>query len=300
MDYLDLKFQWYTKGIFTTKPSGYITLRQLIEAIINPKPKMIEVFKKIEEAGKRGDKKEKDKLKTENLFFTTPSAIFDPIRNYESITEFLPLGVFEYDDIEYGEELKKYIFEKRKDCIFAFNSPSKTGVKFIFLFGETPTSVEHYKELWFGIAHSLDKFKNLDLSNERCTQPLFNSYDSNALYRTDAEPILARGYKENSFKPKEVDVEVKGSYTEDEYERCMRVVKSIIDGIVDSGHNQVIVASTLGGGLSAYYGIPEIWDVLEERIIENEYLSKNTKGYLKTANEMYNKGFYAPIPLTDK
>ena len=98
MSYLDLKFQWFNKGIKTIKPSGFITLKQLIDTIRSPKPDMIQTFKLIEEAGVRGDKAEKDRLKTEKLFFTTPSAIFDPIRNYESVKEFLPIAIFEYVD----------------------------------------------------------------------------------------------------------------------------------------------------------------------------------------------------------
>ena len=205
---MDISFQWYQNGIKTIRPSGNITLRQLINAIISPKPEMVEAFKLIQEAGARGDKAEKDKLKAERLFFTTPSAIFDPIRNYDSIKEFRPFGIFEYDDIPHCEELRDYIFEKRKDCIFAFSSPSKTGCKFIFLFGETPTNIEHYKALWFGIAHDLDKFINLDLSNERCTQPLYNSFDSDAKFREDAIGSVVKGYKENSFVPFVGEIEI--------------------------------------------------------------------------------------------
>ena len=90
-DYMSLQFQWYANGIKTIRPNGNITLRQLINAIISPKPEMIEAFKLIQEAGARGDKAEKDRLKAEKLFFTTPSAIFDPIRNYDSILVFFLL-----------------------------------------------------------------------------------------------------------------------------------------------------------------------------------------------------------------
>lgn len=84
-NYMNLTFQWYSNGIKTIKPSGDISLRQLINAIISPKPEMIEAFELIKKAGKEKNKAEKDKLKAEKLFFTTPSAIFDPIRNYDSI-----------------------------------------------------------------------------------------------------------------------------------------------------------------------------------------------------------------------
>jgi hypothetical protein len=300
--YMDLTFQWYSRGIKTIKPDGNITLRQLINAIITPKPEMIEAFKLIQEAGAKKDKAEKDRLKAEKLFFTTPSAIFDPIRNYDSIKNFLPLGVYEYDDIEHCEELRDYIFEKRKDCIFAFCSPSFTGTKFIFLFGETPTSIEHYKQLWFGIAHDLDKFKNLDMSNERCTQPLYNSYDPNARFREDAVGSVVRGYKENSFVPFVGEIEIPEEVSEEDVEKCFSLITHLIDRITDSGHNQIVSATFTASGLCAFYGIntDEMWDLIEDRIRSNAYLAKGTDGYLKTAQTMFNKGLNFPTALKKK
>ena len=273
-NYMDLKFQWYTRGIKTIRPNGFITLRQLINSIISPKPEMIEAFKLIQEAGAKGNKAEKDRLKAEKLFFTTPSAIFDPIRNYESIKAFLPLGIFEFDDIPYCEELRDYIFEKRKDCIFAFCSPSFTGCKFIFLFGETPKNIQHYKELWFGIAHDLDKFKNLDMSNERCTQPLYNSYDPNAKFREDAVGSVVRGYKENSFTPFVGEIVIPENISEEDIESCNNLISHLIERIEDSGHNQVLSTSFTAGGLSAYYGI-ELWNLLEDKISISTYALLN-------------------------
>lgn len=298
-NYMDLTFQWFSKGIKTIKPSGLITLRQLINSIISPKPEMIEAFKLIQEAGARGDKAEKDRLKAERLFFTTPSAIFDPIRNYDSIKEFRPFGIFEYDDIPHCEELRDYIFEKRKDCIFAFSSPSKTGCKFIFLFGETPTSIEHYKALWFGVAHDLDKFINLDLSNERCTQPLYNSYDPDAKFRTDAVAFSARGYKTSAFVPFVGEIEIPEEVDEELQEECFRLITFLIDRIEDSAHNQILSSAFLSGGLVSFYGInqDEMWNLLEERVRDNQYMKKGTEGYLTTSKTMFLKGLSNPTAL---
>lgn len=299
MSYLDLKFQWFNKGIKTIKPSGFITLKQLIDTIRSPKPDMIQTFKLIEEAGVRGDKAEKDRLKKEKLFFTTPSAIFDPIRNYESVKEFLPLAIFEYDDIEYAEELRDYIFEKRKDCIFAFSSPSKTGCKFIFLLGKTPESIEEYKELWLGIAYDLDKFKKLDMSNLRLTQPLFNSYDPDAKFREDAVGSVVRGFKTNSSRPFSGEVVVAEDVSEEDKGECFNTISFLIDRIVDCAHNQVLSYSFLGGGFVAFYGIDqdEMWNLIEDRIRDNDYMKKGTEGYLKTAQTMFYKGLQFPKEL---
>ena len=299
--YMDVSFQWYSNGIKTIKPSGNITLRQLINAIISPKPEMVEAFKLIQEAGARGDKAEKDRLKAERLFFTTPSAIFDPIRNYDSIKEFRPFGIFEYDDIPHCEELRDYIFEKRKDCIFAFTSPSLTGTKFIF-HTETPTSISHYKALWFGIAHDLDKFINLDLSNERCTQPLYNSYDPNAKFREDAVQSTVKGYKENAFVPFVGEVEIPEEVNEEDVEECLKLIGHLIRRISDSGHNQVISSCFTASGFCAYYGIPteDMWSLIEDEIRSNSYLAKGVEGYIKTATTMFNKGLNFPTALKKK
>lgn len=260
---------------------------------------MIQTFKLIEEAGVRGDKAEKDRLKTEKLFFTTPSAIFDPIRNYESVKAFLPLAIFEYDDIEYAEDLRDYIFEKRKDCIFAFSSPSKTGCKFIFLLGKTPESIEEYKELWLGIAYDLDKFKNLDMSNLRLTQPLFNSYDPDAKFREDAVGSVVRGFKTNSFQPFSGEVVVAEDVSEEDKEECFNTISFLIDRIVDCAHNQVLSYAFLGGGFVAFYGIDpdEMWNLIEGRIKDNDYMKKGTNNYLKTAHTMFYKGLQFPKEL---
>ena len=302
IEYLNTSFQWYQNGIKTIRPSGNITLRQLINAIIYPKPEMVEAFKLIQEAGARGDKAEKDKLKAERLFFTTPSAIFDPIRNYDSIKEFRPFGIFEYDDIPHCEELRDYIFEKRKDCIFAFSSPSKTGCKFIFLFGETPKTIEHYKQLWFGIAHDLDKFINLDLSNERCTQPLYNSFDPDAKFREDAIGSVVKGYKENSFVPFVGEIEIPEEVNEEDVEQCFNLISHLIDRIEDSAHNQVLSTAFLSGGLVSFYGInqDEMWNLLEDKIRDNQYMKKGTEGYLTTAKTMFLKGLQNPTPISKK
>ena len=300
--YMDTSFQWYQNGIKTIRPSGIITLRQLINAIISPKPEMVEAFKLIQEAGARGDKEEKNRLKAERLFFTTPSAIFNPIRNYESIVSFTNLAIFEYDDVEYAQELRDYIFEKRKDCIFAFCSPSSTGCKFIFLLGETPKSIEHYKALWYGVAHDLDNFKNLDFCNERVTQPLYNSYDPNAKFRGDAVGLVKRGYKEGSFVPYVGQVDVPDNVDEKEVEDAISLIKHIFDKIDSNAHNSIVSCSFTAGGLVSYYGIDsdDVWNIIEDSIRNHSYIKTNIDGYLKTALTLFNKGLNFPTPIKKK
>lgn len=296
-NYLDLKFSWFNKNIKSVVPAGEISLRQFINAVMNPKEHIKQAFIDIQKAADEGNLKLKDELKQKNLFFTTPSVKVS-YRNYEGIENFLPFVVAEYDKIgEHAEILKNYVFEKFKSCVFAFLSPSKTGCKFIFLLEKTPESVEEYKEYFYGIAHYLDKFVGFDESNVRCVLPLFNSWDENALFREDAVGSNLRGYKDYAYELPEIPIEPKGEYTDEERKGCIRLITTLIDRIEDNGHNQVISASFVAGTFSAYYGLEELWDVLEDRIIDNDYLSKGTKGYLKTASEMYAKGTFNPQPL---
>src|SRR5699024_7764279 len=112
--------------------------------------------------------------------------------------------------------------------------------------------------------------------------------------RKDAIPSILRGYREDSFSPPETKIEVKGEYTEKQKKECVSLIKSLINRIEDNGHPQVVKAATICGGLASYYGIEDLQDVLEEAIINNEYLSKNTKGYLRTSKELFDKGSYFP------
>jgi hypothetical protein len=297
-NYMDLKFSWYNKGIKSVVPAGDITLRQFVNAIKNPKEKMREAFKDIEQAAINGNLKLKDKLKQDSLFFTTPS-VRCSYRDYANIKEFLPFVVLEYDKIKYAEVLKEYVFNKFQSCIFAFLSPSKTGAKFIFLLEKAPKNVDEYKDYYFGIAHHLDKFAGFDYSNCRCVLPLFNSWDEEALLRENAVGSDLKGYKEDTFDIPENIPEAKGEHTNKEKRRCEKLIKTLIDRIDDNGHNQVLSASFIAGGLSMFYGLEELWDVLQDRIIENEYLSKGTSNYLRTATQMFTKGTSYPTSLKD-
>jgi len=296
MHYNQIKFPYYQNGIKTIKPSGLISLEQFMNSVRKPRAEMQEAFKLIEKASKEGNKAEKDRLKTEKLFFTTPSVIVDPIRNYDSIRQFLPFVVAEYDNVEYAEDLRDYIFDKFPSCIFAFTSPSKSGAKFLFHV-EPPTSINHYKELFFGLAADLDKFKGLDMSNERCTQPLFNSWDENAKYRDNAIPSTKRGFKTNAFDAdKEIDFDMPQEVDAKIEIKVVDSIKFLIDRILESAHPQLLGCSFLIGGWAAANYIHQdlAFDTMIEAIENNDYMSKNVNGYKLTAKQMFAKGLNFP------
>ena len=296
MNYLDTKIQWYNNGIYNNIPNGVMTLRQFATNIITPSKKLLNAFERLHKATKENNSLEKDNIKKEDLFFTTPSVIVEGMRRYTDITSFTPFVVAEYDKIEHPEVLRDYIFEKFKSCIFAFCSPSGTGAKFIFRIPKV-TCVEEYKEYYWGLAHYLDKFRNLDTANQNCILPLFTSYDPNAKLREDAEEFIERGYKENAFNYNSSLPEIQGEYNKDFIKKSSELIKHLIGNISENGHPQVRSHSLKFGGWVTMYGgdSEKAWEYLKNLIENNEYLSKGTAGYLKTAKLMFNNGLKRPI-----
>lgn len=297
MSYLETKFSYYDADIKRVKPLGDITLQQFINAVISPKPQLLETFKKIEEASKAGDNLLKAELK-KGLFAVTPCVEIKGIRNYEGIAGFTGLCVIEYDKIPHAAVLRDYIFKKFDSCIFAFLSPSKSGCKFIFNIKKVNTILE-YKEMFFGIAHSLDKLINLDYSGANAVLPLFISNDADAKFREDATVWTRRGYKEGAFVPFTGHVELPDDMNEADIEECIRIATYGIDSIVSEGHPTVVKISFLCGGLAASGYIEEelIYNTIEDLIKSNDYLAKGLDGYLTTFKTMFNKGLGFPALL---
>lgn len=301
-NYTEIKFQWYDKGIFNNHPKGDITLGRFVDSVVCPKPSLIKAFDSIRIASEKGDLKLKDKLKQDNLFFVTPSIRVNNTRCYDDIYCFLPFCVLEYDKIPYAEELRDYIFNTYDSCIFAFTSPSKSGCKFLFHI-PIATSIEGYKEYYFGIASELNKFKGLDMANQNCSLPLFCSYDENALFREDAKVSTLRGYKEDAFKPFEGETEEVEDITDKERQFVERLIRKQVrkadeDGV---GHINVRTAGLICGGYSASGYIDEDYglEIIIEEIEASDYLTKNIRGYSKTARDMIERGKQSPL-VVDK
>lgn len=294
--YLDQKFQWYNSGIKSTVPQGSISLRQFIEATIKPKESLMDAFNQISTAAKANNKKLKDELKQQLLFFVTPSVFVSGFRRYENIEYFTNFCVLEYDGVEYPDVLRDYVFEKMPSCIFGWLSPSSKGCKFIFRI-KKPSSIEEYRELYYGIAYSLDKFVSFDPCNRNAVIPLFVSYDPNAKYREDAIESTVRGYREGSYDAnKVIDFEIPEDVDPKTEQEVIQKIEWLIDRIVDNAHPQLLGVSFLCGGWAAanYIGQELAYETLLEAIRNNEYMSKNTKNYCLTAKQMFAKGLLHP------
>ena len=299
---LDIKFQFYQASIYSKKPLGELTLRQLTESIRNPKPVIKEYFNAIRA---EKDKKLRDNLK-EKLYMFTPSIITDGVnRGYDNIISFNPLMVVEWDNLhpERAAYLKYRIFEDYKSCICAFISPSGSGVKFIF-HTEVPKNIEEYKQLWYGLVFHLEDIEpGVDFCNERCTQVLFLSEDSNILVRENPDVWVKKTQKINTFPTKadcalDCDKEPTEESTSKVKFRILRIIENFSG---ENGHKLITGLSALVGGYisGGEISFEEAEDFIHSEIDKHYYFSKKANTYKKTASRFLITGQNAPLTLED-
>ena len=296
-----IKFPYYHGNVKNTIPLGEVTLEQFIKGNKNPKPKIKEVFKQIEEATATGNLKLKSELKQNNLVFFTPSVKTDGKgRSYSNIIGWNNIIVLDFDGLskEMAVELKQHLFNDFKSCICSWISPSGYGVK--ALMKSIPfNSVEEFKSVGAGLGTIFEWYSGFDSSSiTNPILPLFLSWDPDMLVRDfeEAEEFKLRGFKETLFEPFEGEVPDSSSFSEEEINKVVETIKFYINRIDGNAHPQILNYSTLSGSLSTYYGI-DLLPTLEQAIKENAYMSKDTAGYIRTARQMYNRGQNNPQPL---
>lgn len=297
-----MKFQYYPANVKITKSLGELTLEQFIESVRNPKDKIKKCFLEIQAAAENGDEELKVKLKTENLYYFTPSVYTDGEgRSYSNIIDFTGLMVVEFDKVDFAEELKHYIFNDIKSVICAFMSPSKKGCKFIIKIPKCK-DVEEYKEYYSGISYYLDKISGYDVANYNPILPLFMSWDEDILYRTDAETWTRKGYKIGGFDYK-APVSSKplpeNTIKQSDIDRVHRRIKNMFDRIIDNGHPQVrSIALSMGGWVAqGYLTELEAQSLGEQYINFNGYLSKKASIYKKTLSTFIREGMKSPLAI---
>lgn len=297
-------FPYFPSRADIIKPIGDISLSKFIQAHKEPKESMIKVFEAIEDAAIKGDKKLKDNLKQTKLFYFTPSVVLKE-RNYSSIESFTGLLVAEYDGLSssYAEKLKRQIFEKFKSCILAYTSPSKSGCKFIFKI-PIVTSVEEYKEYYFGLSFYLSQIKGFDTSNQNPTLPLFLSYDKDMLVRCEdeIETWILKGINLDSVynKKNTSEIDKVDNPTDSDRKRIFRIVDSVFEKIEEEqkGHEYVRnVAYTLGGYVGCgYLTEDEAIDYMNFKITGSSYCNSR-QDYYKTSVTSIRKGQSLPLLL---
>lgn len=293
----NIKFPYYPSNVHVTTPLGYVTLEDFVRANKNPNKKMQDLFKKIQKASALGDLKTKAELKSQ-LFYFNPCVTTDGLgRKYDNITSFTGLCVLDFDKISFAKELKYEIFNKLPSCVCAFLSASGFGCKFIIRVPIVYT-VEEFKSYFYGLGYFFEHITGFDGSSQNCCLPLYLGWDEDLLYRPNAEVWDIRGDKINKFTEKP-DFEPLKNISEDDKIFAINIFRKKIREIEDNAHPQVVACSTYFGGNSAAYNIDYdlCMEIIEEVISENEYMSKNTKGYILTSKEMFNRGMKAPVEI---
>ena len=295
-----VSFQFFPAKIWEAQPLGELTLRQFLEVHKTPKQSTVDVIEQIKIAAKNGDLKLKDSLKQNNLYSFIPSVKLDGGgRGLINIVDYNPVMLVEFDKIDHAKELKERLFNNLKSVIAAWISPSGRGLKVLVRIRK-PKSVEEYKEYFCGLAYYLSQYEGFDGVNYNIVLPTFLSYDREILIREDAEEWTQRGNKTNFFDVNApIDFEIPTDIDDEYTQKVINKVTFLINRIEDNGHTQLLSISTLLGGWVGFKLISlEKADALICDLIQsNNYLSKNIKGYCKTAREMIRRGALSPIPM---
>lgn len=292
------KFQYFSNNIEFAKPLGYVDLIRFLKSHQNPKPAIKKIFKKIVECHLSGNMKLKAKLKQNNLFYFTPCVHLDYGRKYSNIISFTGLLVFEFDDIHNAKDLKNHLFEEYKYIIATWLSPSKQGVK---AFAQIPIvdSVERFKEHFYALTEIMECYDGFDTCNKNAVLPLFQSYDKDLLYRSNATIFNERKKDLTAFdfKPQPfnfVDIQDKDKKS------VYNILRAGIDKITTNGHPQLRSVCLAAGGYVAsnYITFDEAEQFLHSLIEHNGYLRKGIKGYKGTATWAINQGTNRQLELT--
>lgn len=308
---MSVKFQYYSGDIKKSTPLGFISLDKFIEKHVEPLDKMLGVFNQIEDATINGDKALKSRLKMENLYSFTVSAIFNGSRKYDNIVEFTGLAQLDFDgfdELEEAEEFRDYIFNHYPQIICSYLSPSRKGVKALIripkisLNNGTKEAIKEYKSYYKAIESEFSNYKGWDNSPKNLVLPLFISYDFFMQYRLFEDALIwdLQEFEEVNLhqqfplpqKP------YKKTKSNDKNElRALRTVRKAINSIISSpGHYQLrsaclILGTRVGAGYVQY---DDALREVEYLVRSNGYLSKGVKGYLTTAKWGIEEGRKTP------
>jgi hypothetical protein len=298
-NYLDnVIFQYYPSDIKKVVPLGNLSLRDFISAVKNTKPEILDKIEKIKNASNKGDLKLKSKLKSE-LYFFTPCILSDGKgRSYDNIKSFTGLCQIDFDGISNASKFRDFIFDTYKSVVLAGVSSSGMGVKALIRI-PICSSVDEYKQYFCGLGYYLERFKGFDVAPYNPILPLYFFADKDLRFREDPTIAKVRGQKINEFKVFEGDIEVLENVLLWKKNKVKEFFTKGIDAIVSNGHPTVIGFSSMLGGYcaSGYLSEDECMVLIEEVVYNNEYLSKDHRGYIKTAKNMLIRGMNSPLYL---
>lgn len=282
-----MKFQYFSNRVNQPRPLGYISLDRFIEATKKPKT---DIFKQIAQAEIDKDFELKAKLKQENLYYFTPCVHLKNGRKYADIVSFTGLMVLDFDHIDNSEDLKYHLFNEYDFIVACWLSPSKKGIKALIQIPICKDTNE-FKEYFEGITEVMEIYDGFDTTTKNCVLPLFQSVDSNILYRKESATFSVKKSIESQYhyqtKPF-VKVNVSNHHLKSVY----NITESAINKIMGEGHPQLRGASLALGGYvaSGYISFDEAEQLMHNLIDSNSYLCQKPNAYKKTATWAINQG----------
>ena len=299
-----INFQWYDGNIKHAIPKGFLTVEDFIKAHRYPSKKLVSIFEQINKAEIEGNKKLKAGLKQENLFYFTPSAIFNGRRQYENIDMFTGLAQLDFDKVTDSVSLKQYLFETYKEIICCYLSPSGRGVKALIRIKKAE-NIHEYRKLYAGLAEEFSEIDGFDSAPKNAALPLFLSIDEDILDRDDFTIWTKEGkvmkqsdYKNLNLEPPDIKFSDDGYKSKGYYERItIDIFKKKLSEIIDSdGHPRLrsaclIFGSRIGAG---YLDIQTGRAIAEFEVKSHQYFQKDIKNYLKTVEWALKQGALNP------
>lgn len=288
-------FNYYGADIKQVKPLGLVSLESFVNAVKNPKPKMVEVLEKIEFYSKIKDEKNRAKYK-QMLYFFTPAIICD-YRNYKGIKSFTGLATLDFDKLEsyeFAQELKEHLFKTFDFIYCAWLSSSKLGVRCIVKI-PIVDSIDKFKQHYNALIEYFDIYNGFDSAPKNCVLPLFYSRDSNILFRENPSTFTEIFIPEPP-KPKVQGIRI---YKDKKVEVIKKMVHTAISKINSYGHPPLRAISFAVGGYVAnsYLTQQEAIEILNSEIDRNSYLCQKASVYKSTVKTMVEKGQSEPLTL---
>jgi hypothetical protein len=217
-------------------------------------------------------------------------------RKYANIQHWTGLLVLDFDHLatDVAVEFKEYLFNEYKCIITAWLSASRHGVRALVKI-PVCTSVDEFKHYFAGIERHLNCYNGFDKAPKNCILPMFISYDSDIMHRTDAQ----------TWSTKHIEIippAVKQYIVDDKTSVIEKIIAKRINTITDTGH--IILRATsylLGGYVGAnYIDYNDAISLINNLIDSQSYLSKKPDVYKTTAKQMVDKGLNFPTYLQNR
>lgn len=297
-------FDEYTSGnVYDTTPTNRIDLPYLLHKIKFPTLELVETVEQIRKAKENKQEQLKTALKA-TLPYYTPCVQVQGGRGYVNITGFTGLTVLDFDKLDSTNrayELRNTFFEEYKWIIAGWVSPSGNGVKFIVKI-PVVNNVAEYKAHYYALMELFEFNPWFDPCNLNAVLPLYYSYDTDLIVRTDA--IEFTDTLEIEQEPIVNPEDYIFNFDEKGVEDAINHVSNTIDLIEVNGpgHQLLRTASFTAGNYArwGFFDLHEANVIMGNLIYLHPYLSKKANTYKKSADDGIKWGFDHPTEIKNK